>query len=100
MDFDQEAVGAGGQRCSGHRRHVVALAGAMAGIDQNRQVRQRLYRRDDGQVERIAAMVRKRPYAPLAEDDVVIAAGEQVFGRHQPFLERSRHPAFEQNRPP
>ena len=36
VDFDQDAIGAGCKGGQGHRRYVIALAGAVAGIDENR----------------------------------------------------------------
>ena len=74
VDLDQQAVGAGGQRGQGHRRDVIALAGAVAGVDQDRQVRQLLDRRDHRQVERVAAVVGEGAHAALAQDHVVVAA--------------------------
>src|SRR5262249_16159574 len=78
VDLDQQAGGGGRQRRQRHRRHVVALASAVAGVDQDRQVRQVLDRRDHRQVERVAAVVREGADAALAQDDVVVAAGHHV----------------------
>ena len=39
------------------------------------------------------AVVGEGPHPALAEDHVIVAAGEQVLGRHQPFLEGRREPA-------
>ncbi len=38
MDFDEEAVGADGYGGTGERKNCVALAGAVAGIDEGGQV--------------------------------------------------------------
>ena len=43
-------------------------------------------------------MVRERPYAAFAKNDVVVSLGENVFGSHQEFLERRRHASLQQNR--
>jgi hypothetical protein len=39
MHFKDQAVGAGGDRCQGERRHKVPLAGAVARVGDHRQVR-------------------------------------------------------------
>ena len=95
-----QAVGTGGERGQGHGRDVVALAGAVAGIDENRQVRELLDWRDDRQVQRVAAVVGEGPHAAFAEDHLIVAAGEDVLGRHQPFFEGGRHASLEQHRLP
>ena len=38
------------------------------------------------------------PDAALTEDHLVIAFGQDVFGRHEPFLDRGRHAPLEQYR--
>ena len=50
------------------------------------------------QVERVAAVVGERPHAALAEDHVVVAAGHDVLGGHQPLFERRAHAALQQHR--
>src|SRR4029079_19645042 len=42
----------------------------------------------------------ERANAALAEDDVLIAAGEHVLGRQQPLFDRRRDAALEQDRLP
>ena len=51
-----------------------------------------------GKIECVACVLRESANASLAQDDVIIALGHDVLGREQPFLERSRHPAFQQHR--
>ena len=100
MNLDHEAVGAGGQRGQGHGGNILALARAVAGVDEDGQVRELFDRRNDREIERVAAVIGKSPHAPLAENHLVVASGKDVFGRHQPFFERGRHAPLEQDRLP
>src|SRR5271163_4541194 len=97
VDFDQEAVGACGYRGSGHRRDLVAAARAVGWVGQHRQVGKFLDDRDGGDVERVTRVGLERPDAAFAEDYVVVAAGEDVFGTHQEFLHGGGHAALEEN---
>jgi hypothetical protein len=67
MNFNQETTGAGGQRGQSHGWHVIAAAGPVAGIYQDRQMAKRSGRRNNRKVERVAAMIGKRPDPALAE---------------------------------
>ena len=78
--------------------HLVAPAGAVRRVDQDRQVRDLLDRRHHGQVERVAREVRERAHAALAQDHLVVALGEDVLGRHQELLERRGEAALQQHR--
>jgi hypothetical protein len=40
----------------------------------------------------------KPPDPPLAEDDVGVAAGQEVLGAHQPLLDGGREASFEEHR--
>ncbi len=42
--------------------------------------------RNGGEIQRIAGVALKGADTTLTENDLVIALGENVFGRHQPFL--------------
>src|ERR1700739_3729825 len=57
MDFDEEAVGADGNGGAGERKNFVALAGAVAGIDEDGQVAAFFYGGDNGEVERVAGKI-------------------------------------------
>jgi hypothetical protein len=54
VDFDEQAVGAHGCRGAGERQNFVAFAGAVAGVDQDRQVAAFFDRGDDREVQRVA----------------------------------------------
>src|SRR6267154_4841974 len=50
-----------------------------------------------GDIERVAGISLERADAALAENDVVIAAGQNVFGAHQKFFHGGGHAAFQQD---
>ena len=97
MNFDEQAVGADGDRGAGKRQNFVAFAGAVAGIDEDRQVAALLHGGNDGEVEGVAGMVGESAHAAFAEHHVVIAFAENVFGGHQKFVERGGHAALEKH---
>src|SRR5216683_99189 len=97
VDFDEEAISAGGNRGAGHWRHFVAAAGAVRRIGNHGQVGKFF---DDGNgcdVESVAGVGFERANAALAENDVVVAAGEDVFGAHEKFFHGGGHAALEKN---
>ena len=98
MHFDENAVGAGGDRGASHRRHLVAQAGAVTRVGDHRQMRQSLHQRDGRQVEQVARHRVEAANAALAEDHLIVALGEDVFGAHQQVDDRRRHAALEQHR--
>jgi len=74
VDFDEEAIGAGGDSGAGHGRHFVAAAGAVRRIRKHRKMRKFFDDRDGGDVEGVAGVGFKGADAALAENDVEIAA--------------------------
>src|SRR3990167_8642452 len=54
--------------------------------------------RYSAQAEGEAGMVLKGPYAPLTEDDVGIAPGEDVLCGQEELLQGGRHPPLEYDR--
>jgi hypothetical protein len=97
VDFDHEAVGAGGDRGPGHGRHVVPVAGAVAGVADDRQVALGLDDGDGVEVEGEAGRGLEGADAALAENDVVVALGHDVFGGLQVFADERGHAALEQD---
>src|SRR5216117_3061979 len=79
VDFDEQAVGASGNGGASHGRDFVATAGAVRGVANHWQMGKLLDDRDGGDVEGVARVGFERADAALAEDDVVIAAGEDVL---------------------
>src|SRR5260221_8314052 len=80
MDFDEEAVAADGYGSAGERKNFVALAGAVAGIDEDGQVAAFFDRGDDGEVERVAGKIGEGADTAFAEHHVVVAFAHYVFG--------------------
>ncbi len=97
VDFDEESIGANGDGSAGKRKNFVAFAGAMAGIDEDGKMTALFDGGDDGEVERVAGKIGEGADATLAEHDVVVALGEDVFGGHEEFIESGGHAAFEEN---
>src|SRR5262249_37691470 len=89
------ACGDGGQ---GHGSDFIALTGPVAGIDDDWQMTERLYGRNYAEVESVASMVRESTDSALAEDNIVIAFGKNVFGSHEKLFEGRGHATFQQNR--
>ena len=58
----------------------------MAGVDDDGQVGQPAQHGDAGQVQGVAGVALEGADAPLAEDHVLVAAGHDVLGAHQPLL--------------
>ena len=92
MDFEDQAVGAGGDGGDGHVRDQVGVAGAVAGIDDDRQVRLVMQIGHRGQRQREAGVALERANAALAEHDVRIAVVENVFGGQQQLFDRGAGP--------
>src|SRR5512141_179054 len=97
MHFHQQAVSSNSNSSTRKRCDLVALASAVAGIDQDREMAQTLHRRNYAEVERVARVVGEGAHATFAECDIIVAFAEDVFGGHQKFLERGRHAAFEEH---
>ena len=99
MDLDHQPVRAGGDAGQGQRSHVWALAGGMAGIDENRQMRQPLQQpapRRRSSVLRVCVL--EGADAALAEDHIRVALREHVLGRQQPLFHQHRQAALEHDR--
>src|ERR1700728_125297 len=96
VNFDHQTVGTDGYRRAREWCDFVALAGAVAGIDQNGQMTEPLHRGYQAQIERVAGMVGEGPHATLAQRHVVVAFAQNIFGRHQEFFQRGRHAALQQ----
>src|SRR5580700_210786 len=98
MNFDQEAVGAYGSCGEGQRKNFVALAGAVAGIDEDGKMAAFFYGGNDGEVEGVARKVGEGADAAFTEHDVVVAFAEDVLGGHQEFIKGGAHAALEEHR--
>ena len=81
MDFDDQSIGSGGDRGPRHRQHLVAPPGPVRRIGNDRQMGKLLHDRNRRDVHRVSRVGFKGADAALAKDDVVVPAGEQIFGR-------------------
>src|SRR5207253_5091289 len=98
VHFNDQAIGTGSDGSAGHWWYFVAAASAVRRISEHRQVRKLFDDRDRGDVEGIASVGFERAYAALAQDDVVVAPGENVLGAHQKFFHSGGHAALQENR--
>ena len=97
MNFDEEAVGANGDGGAGKGENFVALAGAVTGINEDRKMAAFFDGGNDGEVESVAREIGEGANAALAEHDVVVALGEDVFGGHEELVERRGHATLEED---
>ena len=76
----------------------VAAAGAVRRVAHHGQMRQLLHHGNGGDVHGVAGGGFVGADAALAEDDFVVAAGEDVFAGEQQFFDGGGHAALEQDR--
>src|SRR5208283_91760 len=76
----------------------IAPARPMRGIHHNGQVRELLDDRDGGDIEGVSQITVKGSDAALAQHDVVVPAGHDVFGGKEQLLNGGGDSAFQQNR--
>jgi hypothetical protein len=98
VNFDEEAIGANSDSGARKRKNLVALAGAVRRVDEDREMAAFLDGGNHGEIEGIAGEVGEGTDAAFAEHDVVVAFGEDIFGGHEKFVEGSGHAALEENR--
>src|SRR5690242_13502600 len=98
MDFDEEAIGASGYGGSGHGGNFIAATGAVRRIGDHREMRKFFDDGDSCDVEGVAGVGLEGTDAAFAEDDVVIAAGENVFGTEEKLFHGGGHAALEEDR--
>ncbi len=75
----------------------MALAGAVAGVNEDGEMAALLHRGNDGEIESIARKIGEGADAAFAEHDVVVAFAHYIFGGHQEFIESGGHAAFEEH---
>ena len=98
VHLHQQPVGAGGHGSARHRRHQIAAAGAVRGIADDRQMRELLHHRNRRDIHRVARVGFESADAALAQNDFVVAAGEDVFGGEQQFFDGGGDAALQQHR--
>ena len=98
VNFHHESMRPRRESGPGERTHSIPHPHSVGGIDENREVADLARERDDVEIEGIARVVVESSDPALAQDDPRVAFGEQVFGRHEPFLERRGDAALEEHR--
>src|SRR5208337_215075 len=98
MHFNEQCIGAGGERGARHGRNLVAQTGSMRRVRGNRQVRQLVDNRNRRNVERVARIGLEGPNAPFAQDNLIVAARHDVFSREQQFFDGGGDAPLQQHR--
>ena len=89
VNLDLQAVGAGGGGGERHGLHVAGVAGGVARVRDDRQVREVVDHGDGVQVEGVAGARLVRADAAFAEYDVIVALAHDVLSRHEEFVHRA-----------
>src|SRR6266446_8452 len=97
MHFNNQPIGSDGYGGAGEWRYFVALAGAVAGINDDGQVAKALDGRHDAEIECVAGVIGESPHSALAENYVVVALAHDVLGGHEKFFERCRDAALQED---
>ena len=82
VDLNHNAVRAHCYGRAGHWNNLIALAGSVARVNQDRQMAESLHGRDNAQVKGVSSMVGKGADTALAQDHLIVAFAHNVFGRH------------------
>ena len=98
MNLDDQTVRPGRHRRPGHRRHEAGLAGAVARIDHDGQMRVFVQIRHRCQRQREARVILEGADAALAEHHFRVAGLEDVLRGQQEFVHRRRRAALQQHR--
>ena len=98
MNFDHQAIRAGGDTGFGGRGNQVPFAGGVTGIADHRQMAQLLEHGDGVDIQCVARVAFKGADAALAQHHLVVAVAQHILGRHQPLLDRGHHAALEKDR--
>src|SRR4051794_26817676 len=98
MDFDQERVGAHRHGAFAHGENQVAPASALAGIDHDWAMGFFFDDRDGGKIKRVARVGFESANAALAEYQIRIFVGQNVFAGEQPFFDFHGEAALEEDR--
>ncbi len=98
VDLDLQTVGAAGSRGERHGLDIAGVAGGVAGVGDDGQVRQVVQHRHGVEVEGVAGAGLEGANAALAQDDVVVALAHDVLGSHEQLIDGAGHAALEQDR--
>ena len=83
MRLDQQAIGAGGYRRESERSDEVGPAASVTRIDDDRKMCLGLEHRDRRDVERVARCLLVRTNSALTKNELSVAGGCDVLGRHR-----------------
>ena len=99
VHLDDQAVGPARDAGLGHRRaRTPSARSPWLGSTMTGRWVSLLDHRHGVEVEREPGRGLERPDTPLAEDHVVVPAGQDVLRGHEELLDRRRHPALEEDR--
>src|SRR5690606_14075391 len=98
MDLDDKSVGACGNSRLRQCPDVLPVAGCMARVCNDRQMRKLLYHRYSTDIYGVPRRRLICAYAPLAQYDVFVAGVHYILRCHEPFFYRGGQAAFEQYR--
>ena len=98
MDFDEEAVRTEGNCTTAEGLNEIRAAAALAWVRNDREVGFLFGDSDGGEIERVTGIGLERADAPLAEEDIGVSVGKDVFGGEQPFFDPLAHSALEHDR--
>ncbi len=74
MNLDEQTIRTSGHRRFGHRRDEIPLARGMAGVDDDRKMRQLFQCRNSCEIQRVPILGFKGTNASLAQHDVLVSA--------------------------
>ncbi len=94
VDLDDEAVGAAGDGGIAHGWDEACVSGALGRVDDDGEMGLLMDVGNDGEGEGVAGVVFESANAALAEDDVGVSGGEDVFGRLEVFVDGHGHAAL------
>ena len=98
VDLDHQAVGTGGHGSLCQLGHHPCMAAGVAGVHYDGQVGHLVEHDHTGQIKGVAHAGLEGADAALAEDDVLVALGHDVFGAHDELFQRVGKAPLEQHR--
>ena len=98
MRLDDQAVSTGSDGCAGQRLHHITAACCVGRVDDDRQVAEHLNQRNSGDIQIIADQLLKGTDAALTQNNIGIAACENVLGSHEELLHGGGQTALEEDR--
>ena len=94
MDLDEQALGPGCQGRFGQGSDELPAPRGVARVGDDREPGEFPEQGDGRDVEGVPGQGLEGPDAPFAEDDLAVPFGQNIFGRLEPFLDRSRKPSL------